>query len=172
MLRNPDEQGRYPLSMREYEAIRMMFAAVSALDCDTLHERSDLIPGLWDDIKKTRDDMMTATEKLLGTVPAKKLTAMQHELKHTVCKIEIRPPSKEAGRDYLYIPRVAFVELLQRAIQLDCMLCDKTIQECKKCKLYKNIDACFPYLLDEPTDKLCPFAGVSRLEVRPRDECK
>lgn len=168
MLRNPDEHGRYPLSMREYETIRMMFAAVSALDCDPIHERSDLIPGLWDKIKTLRDEMMQATEELLKTVPAKKLMAMQHELHYTVCKIETKPPSKEAGRDYIYVPRKAYVELLQRAIQLDCVICDKSIQDCKKCKLYRNIDACFPYLLEEPTDKLCPFAGVSKLEVGER----
>ena len=165
MLRDPDEHGRYPLSMREYEALRMMFAAVTALDCEPLHDRCDLFPGLWETVQKAKDDMFGATEQLLTTVPAKKLVAMRHELKYTVCKIDIRPPSKDAGRDYLYIPRKAFIELLQRAIQLDCMVCDKSLKECKKCKLYKDIDACFPYLLDEPTDTKCPFAGVSRLEI-------
>jgi hypothetical protein len=148
----------------------MMFAAVTALDCEQIHERCDLIPGLWDKIIHAKDEMFEASEELLKTIPARKLLAINHELQYTVCRIEIKPPSKEAGRDYLYVSRKSFVELLQRAIQLDCLLCDKTVEECKKCKLYKNIDACFPYLLEEPNDKLCPFAGVSKLEVRERGD--
>lgn len=168
MLRNQDEHGRYPLSLKEYEVIRMMFATVTAFDGENIRERCELIPGLWETIETARDQLFKGVEALLKTIPAKKLIAMQHELQYTVCKVEIKPPSRDAGHDYLYIPRKAYIDLLQRAIQLDCVLCEKTIKECKKCRLYRNIDACFPYLLEEPSDTLCPFAGVSKLEVRDR----
>ena len=108
-------------------------------------------------------------EELLKSVPAKKLLSMQRELQYTICEIKLKPPTKETGRDYIYIPRKEFISLLQRAIQMDCLLCDKSIKEAKKCGLYRNIDACFPYMLDEPTDTHCPFVGVSKLEVAPND---
>ena len=169
MLRNPDESGRYPLNMREYEAIRMIFAAVTALDCDALRDRCDLTPGLWESLNKSKNEIFRVAEELLKSVPAKKLVSMQRELHYTVCEIKLKPPTKEAGRDFIYIPRKDFISLLQRAIQMDCLLCDKNIKEAKKCELYKNIDACFPYMLDEPTDTHCPFVGVSKLEVAPND---
>lgn len=165
MILKPDQDGRYALSMREYESLRALFAALTGLNCDALRSRCDLIPGAWDAIEQAKKDLFTVMEKLMATVPYKKLKSIQHELTHTICRVEVKGPAGAVTPDYVYLPRQAFVDILQRAIQLDCLLCDKSIGECKRCSLYKDIDACFPYLLEEPTDKLCPFAGVSKLEA-------
>ena len=50
MHQRPDEDGRYPLSMKEYTALRTLFGAVNALDSDTLKERCKLFPGGWRDL--------------------------------------------------------------------------------------------------------------------------
>lgn len=165
MLSRPDQDGRYALSMREYESLRTLFAAISALDCRPLKERCDLIPGTWDALTKAKDELFKQMENILNTIPARKLVMIQNELHHSVCKIEVKGPATNADPDYVYIPRQSQINLLQRAIQMDCLLCDKNVKECKKCSLYKEIDSCFPYLLEEPNDTLCPFAGVSKLEV-------
>ena len=167
MRREPDQDGRYPLNMREYETVRMIFAAVTALDCGPIRERCELKPGVWDTLEKRKADLYDALTKILSTVPLKKLVAMQHELEYTACRVELKPPSRDSGRDWIYIPRRQYIALLQRAIQMDCMLCEKTVKECKRCDLYRDIDACFPYLLEEQGDVYCPFHGVTKLEVEP-----
>ena len=167
MKREPDQDGRYPLSMREYETIRMIFAAVTALNCEPVRERCEQLPGTYETLMESRDALYGALSKILSTVPVKKLVAMKHELEYTACKVELKPPSRDAGKDYIYIPRRQYIALLQRAIQMDCMVCEKTVKECRRCDLYRDIDACFPYLLEEPDDQYCPFHGVTRLEVEP-----
>lgn len=74
MWRKPDEDGRYPLSHAEYQALRSIFGAKNALE-QTHHDlerRVRLIPGGWRDFRL----VMTLIDKLmaavLGTIPQKK----------------------------------------------------------------------------------------------------
>ena len=163
MHQRPDEDGRYPLSMKEYTALRTLFGAVNALDSDTLKERCKLFPGGWRDLRCAYTLCQRLMEKLLCTIPAKKLLSMRRELTHTICEVKIRPLSSSES-DSVMLDRKALIDLINRAIYMDCMLCQKTVKECKHCPLFKTIDACFPYDLIDPKDELCPFAGVSRLE--------
>jgi hypothetical protein len=165
MIYDQDPAGGYPLSMREYDALRQMMGAVSALDCDTLKPRCQLKEGTWEKLTRARDDLQEVMTDLFSTIPTRKLLSMRRELANTVCTVHIKPPSTTDRGDFVYVAQKNFIELIQRAIQMDCQFCDKTLKECKKCTLFKNIQDCFPYELYEPTDTLCPFAGVSRLEA-------
>jgi hypothetical protein len=158
-------EGGYPLSMEEYDALRQMMGAVSALDRDTLKSRCELIPEAWDKLVRARNDLMWILEQLFGTIPARKLLSIRRELQYTQCVVRIRPPSESDPKDHIYIDQHAFKRILERAIKMDCMFCDQTIKQCKRCQLYKDICDCFPYELSEPTDTLCPFAGIHKLEV-------
>lgn len=166
MRHQPDENGRYPLSMQEYTALRTLFGAVNALDSDTLKDRCRLFPGGWRDLRCAQALSRKVMENLLCTVPAKKLLSMRRELTHTICEVKIKPPASST-QDTVMISRKALVDLINRAVYMDCLLCEKTAKECKRCTLYQAINACFPYELLDPQDELCPFAGVSKLEDDP-----
>jgi len=163
MRYQPDADGRYPLSMQEYTALRTLFGAVNALDSDTLKDRCKLFPGGWRDLRCAYTLCKKVMENLLFTVPAKKLVSMRRELTHTICEVKIKPPTSST-EDTVMVSRRALIDLINRAIYMDCMFCEKNAKECKRCQLYKDMNACFPYELLDPQDTLCPFAGVSKLE--------
>lgn len=166
MLPKPDQDGRYPLSMREYDALRTLYAATAGFRADPLKERCEkLIPGAWERLVALYEEGNWLNSQILNTVPGKKLLALKRELQYTECRVEVKRPSGDGAKDSVYVSRDAFRGLIDRAIQLECLLCDKKISESKHCPLYQSINACFPYELDEPTDQHCPFAGVSKLEV-------
>ena len=165
MRHEPDEDGRYPLSTREYDALRTVFGAVNALDIDTLKDRCGLIKNGWRDIRLAHSLLKRVMQELLCTVPAKKLMTIRTELKHTVCELKVKPPSSMSLGGSVYVDHQALVKLAERAISMDCLFCDKDAKQGKRCPLYKALNACFPYELCEPTDEKCPFAGVSRLTL-------
>lgn len=163
MRYQPDTDGRYPLSIREYTALRTLFGAVNALDSETLKERCKLFSGGWRDLRCAYSLCKKVMENLLCTIPTQKLLSMRRELTHTICEVKIKPPTSSV-EDTVMVSRRALIDLINRAIYMDCMLCEKTAKECKRCQLYKDINACFPYELLDPQDELCPFAGVFKLE--------
>lgn len=165
MRHEPDEDGRYPLSTKEYEALRTVFGVVNALDSDTLKERCALIKNGWRDIRLAHTLLRRVMEELLCTIPAKKLMAIHTELKHTVCELKVKPPSGIGRGGCVYVDHKAFITICERAISMDCLFCEKDAKAGKRCPLYKALNACFPYELCEPEDTRCPFAGVSRLTL-------
>lgn len=168
-MRQPDADGKYPLTMREYDALRTVFGALNALDSDTLKERLKTTKYGWRDIRLCLAVMRKVLDKLLLTIPPLKLLTLQEELKHTYCEVRIRGGGTPSHPDCVYVSQKAIVAMIDRAIQLECLLCDKSVKDGKRCPLYKNIQALFPYELDEPTDTKCPFAGVSHVNYGKDD---
>lgn len=113
--------------------------------------------------------MQKLMKNLLTTIPYKKLSAIKIELQHTICKLEIKPVVGSANTGCVYINQAALVRIAEKAISTECFLCDKSAKECKRCQLYKDLNACFPYELCEPTDVKCPFAGISELQLEEHE---
>ena len=163
-----DEDGRYPLSSREYEALRTLFGAVNALDTENLKNRCKLIKNGWRNLRLAQTLLKRLMEQILTTVPLKKLVSIQKELRYTVCEIKIRPPVEDKNCGTVYVKQEAMVRLADRAINMDCCVCEKSAKECKRCQLFQDLNACFPYELWEPEDTLCPFAGVTSLRLEEK----
>ena len=61
-----DEDGRYPLSTREYEALRTVFGAVNALDTETLRDRCGLFRYGWRNMRLAASLLRKVMEGLLS----------------------------------------------------------------------------------------------------------
>lgn len=162
-MRPADSDGKYPLTTREYDALRTVFGALNALDSETLKERLQTTKSGWRDMRLCAVTMHKVLMSLLDTIPADKLLTLRDELNQTVCEVRLRTASQNT-RDSVFVSHRAMISLIDRAIQMECMLCEKSVKKGKRCPLYKDICACFPYELDTPTDTRCPFAGVSHLK--------
>lgn len=167
MSRRPDEDGRYALSMQEYKALRTIFGCVNALDDDheILKARCKLIKGGWRDLRMLTAVSKRLMEKLLCTIPGKKLLVIKRELQNTICEVKLRPVATGSQRDgMVYVSEDAMLRVCNRAMQDYCYLCDKTHKEARRsCQLYRDIQACFPYDFDDSLD--CPFAGMCGLRT-------
>ena len=165
MMKQPDEHGRYPLSSKEYESLRTLFGAINALNMTGLQDRLELVEFAHEDLSVAKRLMQGVSAGLLGTVPLNKLLIIQKELRDTVCELRIRPIAQDKKTGCVYVDQSAIARLADRAIQMDCVMCEKTAKEAKKCQLFRDLNACFPYDLDKPDDVLCPFAGVSTVRM-------
>lgn len=164
MIYNSDADGRYPLSTKEYEALRLLFASKAAFENTALKDRLQTIPGAWRDMRCVWAKVDKLLTRLLDTIPLKKLLALKRELKNTYCEMRIKGASNTTSNDCVYVSHQAIVRLIDRAMDMQCGLCEKSAEDCRKCQLFQDIAACFPYEIVMPKDSLCPFAGLWGLE--------
>lgn len=160
-----DKDGRFPLSGREYYALRELFAAVDgfARSAKDLEKRVRTIPGGYRDLQMLRAVSAKLMGNILGTVPQKKLAQIRRELENSEMLIRVKPvnPKKGEYEDNLtYVPQQALERICRKAIELECFCCEKKGREAKKCKLRNDIQE--TYMFDYPDGgKECPFSGAT-----------
>lgn len=110
-----------------------------------------------------RSVMSKLSEKLLTTVPTKKLIAIDREVRSVRIQLKIGPDAAPRSNDQvIYVNESAFLALLDQIVAMNCMLCDKTGKDVKRCPWLQLIDDCLPYSPDpdqDPADGTCQIAG-------------
>ena len=103
----------------------------------------------------------TAMQDIMYTIPPKKLAAMKKDLEHVVCEVRVAYDyAKKDDREFTYSPTEALDRLVDIVIKWECLSCDKTAKEAKKCPVFKAIDDCYSWTYP-PQGNLCPFAGMT-----------
>lgn len=155
--------GRYQLSSREYAALRTVFGAVNAYSTcgGELKNRASLFSGGWRDMRMLEERSKTLLEKLMKTIPQNQLYTLSRELRQTICEVKVKPVSMPKDSGLILVSQDALLRLVDRAVQMDCMFCEKNCKEGRKCQLYQDVQACFPYEFSPSKDDKCPLAGVT-----------
>lgn len=173
-MRNPDSDGRYTLSEREYYALRELFGIVSTFSekAGELEARARTIQGGWRDMRMIQSVGAKLMGEILKTVPRKKLAQISRELHNTEVVVSVnRSICGEPGEreeNLTCVPQRALERITQKAVESECMFCEKCGADVKRCQLRKDIEA--TYMFDLPGSKTeCPYAGLVITEGR-RDE--
>lgn len=151
-----------PLSNREYYALRELFGVVNSFsrNADELRRRAQSIEGAEEKLDKITGLAEELMFDLLKTIPTKKLLAIRKELEHTVCYVKvIQDYTKTDDREFVYIPAEAVDGLVNRVINMECLVCEKNAKQAKKCKVWQDITPCYPWEIKPKNEALCPFAG-------------
>lgn len=157
--RQADADGRIPLSSREYKALRALFGAVNVLTqySGELERRARGIKNGWRDLRCLQANADRLTQRLLATVPLKKLVAINTELKNTYCELQTKGAVNSIENDCMYIEVGKLVKLCKAAAAVECFACTKSHkQAAKNCELYETIQSLFAYEFEDTEQ--CPFA--------------
>ena len=169
MWKKPDEDGRYPLSYNEYQALRAIFGAKNALEQThkQLEQRVRLIPGGWRDFKLIMAVLDKLLNAVLRTIPAKKLVQIRSELSRTICEIKLQGVTGGLPDDKLLtvVPQGALETVVNESMTMKCFACERC--DYKRCELFKAIDSLYNY--DFPTPKTCPLADLTVIPEELRD---
>ena len=154
-----------PLSNKEYYALLHIFGIVNILDdcLPKLRKRLELIDAQADmELVQARFERVMA--QILTTIEPKKLMAIRKDLDHIVCECRVAYDwAKRDEREFTYCPTEAIDRLVERVMMWECLSCDKSAKEAKKCPVFKDIDACFSW--DQaPNGDACPYAGWMETE--------
>lgn len=160
MWKTPNEEGRFPLSHREYQAIRALFGSQNSLILaqKDIENRIRAIPDGWRDFRLVYSVLEKLLVKLLRTVPSQKLISMKRELKDTYCEVKLKGAVGPLEGDLLrVVPQKDLETVINAATDIQCFACDRC--DYKKCTLYQSIQAMYHY--DFPKTKICPLSEMT-----------
>ena len=152
-----DEEGRYPVSHREYQAIRALFGTQNSLIFaqKDLEQRLKVVPEGWRDFRLVYSVLEKLLTRLLRTVPSQKLLSMKRELKDTYCEVKVKGAVGPLDGDLLrVVPQKDLETVVNAAMQMNCFACDRC--DYKKCALYQAIQSMYHY--DFPKSHTCPLS--------------
>ena len=154
-----DNDGRYRLSNAEWCTLKTIFGAYNVLlnDKHVLEERLRTIPKAWCDYNCIVALIGILLDKLLDTVPTKKLYSIKKELENTTFTAKMKN-AVSVGSDLVVCDAKAYVDLINMAVANQCFLCTKDEKQAKRCRLYKDIQEVLPFEIPETEDGKCIMA--------------
>lgn len=156
---------RTELTSREYYAIRELFGLVSSFERTKglLEKRAKKLPGTWRDMNMIVAKGMRVMAALLSTVTIEKLKIISKELDNTVVNVDVvkRGMPQRKADTFTYVPTEALETLLRGIVQNECVFCEKTKREAKKCIWHNAIEATYPFELPELHKEHCRFSGFT-----------
>ena len=161
-MSNEQPTERTNLSGKEYYALRALIGIVSTFETEMgfLEKRLRSVKMGWCHARLIAALTDRLLDKVLATVPPKKLQQIKQELGHTRVEISVTPDYTGAHKPmFTYVPNDALEWLELQVIDLNCMMCEKTAKESKKCPVRKNIEALYMY--DFPEHEACPIAHMN-----------
>ena len=152
------------LSGREYAALQSLFAALSHMQVllPTLQQRAQTVPNLWRDLKLLESKTESTMKGILSTIPEKKLRQISTELAHTRIIIKVLPPGlDEKPTGMSYIPTKELNTALGYVCEHECIMCDQTPTEARKCPIRKMLDNILPHEVQAKDSDHCKYSDFS-----------
>lgn len=168
MLREPDKDGKVPLKSYEWIGLKCIWAAQSVLECDNdkLEERlKAMVPNGWRDLRMITLRLRKILDQLVDTIPTNKLYSIKSEMLNTEMRILSRGPSNGV-QNIVHLSTTEMKDLINLLINRECMLCDKTADQGKRCPIFKAITNCMHYELDESTSGSCQLCGIEKVDFQ------
>ena len=153
------------LSGREYSAILSLFAAISHYEelFPMLSKRAEMVPGTDEMMKECSRMTGEIIDRILGTVPPEKLLQLKEDINHVKLYVRVEPPGcvpSISSKSFSYIQTRTLNELLAHIVEHECMLCDKTAEEAKKCDVRRMIDTALVHEVDAVDTDHCKYSDM------------
>ena len=154
------------LTGREYAALLSLFAQVSHFETllPQLEKRIKTIPGLWEKLMDAQAVTEEALAELPKTIPTNKLRHVMADIKNAKIYIRIEPPGCVPSMDmsgFSYIPTKTLNELLCYVMDHDCIMCDKSPTEARKCPARMMIENALPHEVTAKDAAHCRYSDMS-----------
>ena len=154
------------LSGKEYGALQSLMAMVSYMEAllPFLERRAKTVPGVWRDLMLIRKKCATCMDSLLVTIPPEKLQHIRADIEHTKIYVMVEAPglsSKKMSDNFAYLPVRTLNQLLGYVCEHECMMCDKTPTQARKCHVRKKIDDALPHEVNAQDGEHCKYSDMT-----------
>ena len=165
----PQEIERFvePVSGKEYAAMQSIFAMISTIQvAEPILEKRlrRLGGGVWRDWRMLMVKLDRVMRALLSTVPVNKLQQINRNFGMTRVYIKTEAPGIKTMDDtsYVYVPARALDYVLNIMIENNCLLCDKSEIEGRKCEHRRALEECLPHQVRVARgSEKCMYADLS-----------
>ena len=172
MLAEPDENGKRRINNREYVAIQTIAALQQgfANHVGQLRDRARLVPNAWRDLKCAEVLIQKSVEQITNeTFTDSDMQRMKAELDNTYYSVYVLGAGghNTHGKDaVVYVHEEAYIRMINRAMAMECIICDKDCKSARRCRLFRDIEDIMPHRIDDGEDGLCKFAGADHLLIK------
>ena len=154
------------LTGREYSALLSLFAQVSHFTVllPLLEKRIKMVPGLWEKVTQAQELTDEVLREIPKTIPENKLRHVMADVKSAKIYIRIEPPGCVPSVDMTgmnYVPTKALNELMAYVMEHECLLCDKTPTEARKCPVREMFDGALPHEVVAMDTDHCRYSDMS-----------
>lgn len=169
---NLDEEGKLPLSNKEYASLQMVIASLDSLDQESsrLERRAKLAgKGTWRDLRMLTAVAAKVFTRLMDTVPKKKRKLIQEEIRRTEIIVNVRPPHglpQSKGVQYTAVPVESLEWLIDRVLKWECLVCEKEGKEQKNCPFRQRLETMYTFDIADIKKGECPFATMEHYADR------
>lgn len=155
---------RIKMRGKEYAALQTLFALNSAyqVTIGDLEARAKMVPGTWRDMKLIANKVESVQNAILQTVPVEKLMAIRQELNmvHVYTRVEAPGIRTIPKQNLSVVPTPALNELLNYLVNAECLTCDKTAVESRKCPWRQIIEAALPHEVGGEEGEHCKYSDM------------
>ena len=165
---NLDEDGKLPLSNKEYASIRSIIASLDSLEQEVgrLEQRAKLAGnGTWRDLKMLTAVAAKVYKRLMDTIPKKKRGLIQDEISRTEIIVNVRPPHglpQAKPVQYTAVPVESLEWLTDQILKWECLTCDRQGKDQKKCPFRQRLETMYAFDIPDLRKGECPFATIER----------
>lgn len=129
------------LRSNEYAALMHLMAAIEAIgSADALKDRIASIPKCKAMINGARGGLAKGTKAVLKSMPVEQVRSVQRQLKGLDYKLRIRNVSNADHRETGYWVSLESLNRICAATKDHCLMCQKNIEEQRRCPLAKALD--------------------------------
>ena len=150
-----------PLGGREYYALRNLFGFIHGFreEAPKLKSRLEGIDR-WEMAMEALAKAEMIMKDILPTIPLRKRELMLKDLDNTTVEVKvIKDATGQEKPEYVYVKAKALDRMVNRVINDNCLCCDNTAKQAKKCPIRNDADDLFPWEL-KTNGELCTFAGT------------
>ena len=156
---------RTRVSGHEYSALQTWFACMTMVEeCGKIlgARAKNAAPGTFRDIRMLPGKMQGVMDNLLRTVDEKKLAQIMQDLRHVRMYVRVEAPGIRTlpDRQFSYLDTRVLNDLLNYLIQSECLTCDKTPAEARKCPHRKLIEDALPHEIDARDTDHCKYSDL------------
>lgn len=154
-----------PVSGKEYAAIQSLFAAVSHLQVllPILESRAKMRPNLWRDLRMIQQRLDVVLAEILATCPPEKLRHISADVRNTQLYVKVEAPGlhSRSTEGFSYTPTKVLNQLLCYVCEHECIMCDKTPKEARKCPIRQMIDSALPHEVRAQDAEHCRYSDMT-----------
>jgi hypothetical protein len=128
-----------------------------------LEKRARMVPNLWRDIRMVQTRLDGILSAILSTCPPEKLRHISADVRNTQLYVRVEAPGlhSQSTEGFSYTPTRTINNLLGYLVEHECMMCDKTPVEARKCPMRKIIDSALPHEVNTPDGEHCRYSDMA-----------
>lgn len=174
LKKRAEDAAKKDMNYAEYNALRYLAAVISALPIVQEKMQTRCRKGgkrVWGMLRSATGLLCKVFDAIVRTVPSTKLPQLKVELHKTHFDVTTGPSEKEHTEEenYVCMRESTALAICKKAMEIDCVMCEKSWEESLRCPLRKLINESLMFNPPKPSTDNCIYSQGDLRAVEGKD---